>query len=167
MQEERRRDGDIERVDACLHRDTDAVIGFGQRLLRQSRAFMADEEQHRLVGGDPNIRIWLGLWELGPDEALLVEATPPKCDYWNFQLGNIWAESLDSRFRRVHVNNHTAELRDDGSFRLVVAHENPGVPNWIDTAGHDHGTMCVRWVRADTHPEPKCRVVKLAELGAA
>jgi hypothetical protein len=127
---------------------------------------LPDLENHRVVGGDPNIRIWLGLWELGPDEALVVEATPPKCDYWNFQLGNVWAESLDYRFERVHINSGQAKLRDDGSFQLVVAHEDPGHPNHISTAGHDHGTMCVRWVRATSHPEPRCRVVPLALLRA-
>ncbi|MBW2289481.1 MAG: DUF1214 domain-containing protein [Deltaproteobacteria bacterium] len=126
---------------------------------------LPDLENHRVVGGDPNIRIWLGLWKLGPDEALVIEVTPPECDYWNFQLGNIWAESLDYRSRRVHLNSGSAKLRNDGSVRLVVAHENPGDPNWMDTAGHDHGTMCVRWVRASSHPEPKCRVVKLSDLG--
>ncbi len=124
-------------------------------------------EDHRQVGGDPNIRIWLGFWRLAPDEALVIEATPPKCDYWNFQLGNIWAESLDYRFERVHINSGQATLRDDGSFQLVVAHEDPGHPNFISTAGHDHGTMCVRWVRAQSHPEPRCRVVKLDKLSEA
>jgi hypothetical protein len=122
------------------------------------------EAQHRLVGGDPNVRIWLGLWDLAPDEALVIECMPPRCHYWNFQLANVWAESLDYEFRRVHINSGQATLRKDGSFQLVVAHRDPGHPNWIDTAGHDHGTMCVRWVRADSHPEPKCRVVKLADL---
>ncbi len=125
---------------------------------------LPDEEQHRLVGGDPNIRLWLGQWKLSPDEALVIEATPPKCDYWNFQLGNIWAESLDFVNRTVHTNSHTTTYNDDGSFTLIVAQEDPGRPNWMDTAGHDHGTMGVRWVRANSLPEPKCQVVKLAEL---
>lgn len=123
-----------------------------------------DAEQHRAVGGDPNILFWLGRWSLKPDEALVIEAMPPKCHYWNFQLGNIWGESLEYRFRKTHVNNHTAHLNDDGSFQLVIAQRDPGHPNWLDTAGHDHGTMGLRWVRAEGHPEPKTRVVPLASL---
>jgi hypothetical protein len=147
----------------CAQWFADWMLQFRERA--PMNAFhLPDAEQHRLVGGDPNVRIWLGLWALAPDEALLIEATPPRCDYWNFQLGNIWAESLDYRFRRVHVNSHGARLRPDGSFRLIVAHEDPGDPNWIDTAGHERGTMCVRWVRADSHPEPRTRVVELASL---
>ena len=96
----------------------------------------------------------------------MIEATPPQCDYWNLQLGNIWAESLDYQFRQVHVNSHTAQLRPDGSFQLVVAHRDPGLPNWLDTSGHTRGTMAVRWVRAESHPEPICRLVKLSELAA-
>ena len=128
---------------------------------------LPDLENHRLLGGDPNIRIWLGLWKLAEDEALVVEMTPPKCDYWNFQLGNIWAESLDYRFRRVHVNSGQASMNEDGSVQLVISAEDPGHPNWMDTAGHDHGTMCVRWVRADSQPEPRCQVLKLADLRRA
>ena len=143
----------------------DWVAGFRDKA-PENQFHLPDAENHRLVGGDPEIRIWLGRWRLAPGEALLIEATPPRCDYWNFHLGNAWAESLDYRFRTVHVNSRTAALRSDGSFQLVVAHEDPGQPNWLDTAGHDHGTMCVRWVRADRHPEPRCRVVKLSELRA-
>jgi hypothetical protein len=62
------------------------------------------------------------------------------------------------------VNKHSAKLRD-GAVRIVVSHTDPGTANWIDTCGHERGTMCLRWVRADTQPEPKTRVVRLAELG--
>jgi len=123
-------------------------------------------EKHRVMGGDPNIRMWLGVWNLGPDEALVIDAMPPNCHYWNFQLGNIWAESLDYGNHNVHVNNGGAQYKDDGSFRLVVAHEDPGVPNWIDTAGHHHGTMALRWVRTDAHPKPETQVVKLSDVKA-
>ena len=122
---------------------------------------LPDVEKHRVMGGDPNIRMWLGQWKLDPDEALVIEATPPQCDYWNFQLANIWAESLDFENRPVHVNSGTATYREDGSFRLVVAHEDPGVPNWIDPAHHHHGVMALRWVRTDSHPKPAVRVVPL------
>ena len=116
------------------------------------------------AGGDPNIAYFHSYWELARDEALVIEATPPPCDYWNFQLANHWLESLDYRYFPVHVNKHTAKIRADGSVRVVVAHEDPGVANWLDTCGHEHGTMCWRWIRASEHPVPQTRVVKLAEL---
>ena len=147
----------------CAQWFADWVVDFKRRA-PVNRFHLPDEEQHRRVGGDPNVRLWLGLWELAPDEALVVEATPPKCHYWNFQLGNVWAESLDHRFQRVHINGSQAEYRGDGSFELVVAHCDPGHPNWISTAGHEHGTMGLRWVLADSHPEPRTRVVRVADL---
>jgi hypothetical protein len=64
----------------------------------------------------------------------------------------------------VHINNSQAAYRDDGSFELAVAHADPGHANWISTAGHEHGTMGLRWVLADAHPEPRTRVVNRAEL---
>ena len=39
---------------------------------------LPDEENHRLVGGDPNIRIWLGLWKLADDEALVNRGHAPR-----------------------------------------------------------------------------------------
>ena len=147
----------------CAQWFADWVVAFHEKA--PVNAFhLPGPEDHRRLGGDPNVRLWLGRWRLAPGEALLVEATPPRCRYWNFQLGNVWAESLDHRFQRVHVNSGQAQLREDGSFRLVVAHEDPGVPNWISTAGHEHGTMGLRWVLADALPEPRTRVVKLSEL---
>ena len=114
--------------------------------------------------GDPNIFFYMGYWELAPDEALLVELEPPECDYWNFQLNNYWMESLDYRHHPVHRNKHTARAGTDGRVRLIVAHADPGLPNWIDTAGHARGTMGLRWVKAASHPQPLTRVVKASDL---
>lgn len=116
------------------------------------------------AGGDPNICYYHSYWQLGSEEALVIEVTPPDCQSWNFQLDNHWMESLDYRYFRVTINKHTARYEPDGSLRIVVAHADPGHPNWIETAEHQQGTMCFRWIRADRHPQPQCKLVKLSEL---
>jgi hypothetical protein len=123
-----------------------------------------DPETSTTAGGDPNIAYYHSAWRLEPDEALVIKATPPRCETWNFQLNNYWMESLDYRYHTIHVNKHTATYEPDGSVRIIVAHHDPGLPNWIDTAGHFQGTMCFRWIRADHHPQPGTKVVKLCEL---
>jgi hypothetical protein len=118
------------------------------------------------AGGDPKIAYYHSYWKLAADEALVIEADPPECEHWNFQLDNHWMESLDYRYFRIHINKHTAVYEPDGSVRIIVAHRDPGHPNWIQTVGHDRGTMCFRWVKADEHPQPRCRVVKQNGTGA-
>jgi hypothetical protein len=135
--------------------------GFAQHI---NQLRMLDPAVARAAHGDPNICYFHGYWELGPGEALVIEVTPPRCEYWNFQLNNHWMESLDYRYHQIAVNHHGARYRPDGSVRIVVAHQDPGVDNWIDTAGHSRGTMCLRWIRADHHPQPTTRVVRVADL---
>jgi hypothetical protein len=112
-----------------------------------------------------------GAFEIAEDEALLIEFTPPpELPYWGFSLLNRWYESLDYRYSTVHANHLTARTRKNGSVRLVVAHSDPGVPNWIDTTGHRFGTMLLRWTRPtpETHyPEVQTRLVKLTSLSSA
>ena len=123
-----------------------------------------DEKISTAAGGDPNITYYHSYWRLDTDEALVIEVIPPECDYWNFQLNNYWMESLDYRYFPVTLNKHSAETAVDGTVRVVVTHEDPGVPNWISTCGHFEGTMCWRWIRADEKPQPRTRVVKISEL---
>jgi hypothetical protein len=125
-----------------------------------------DPDLSRMFGGDPNIAYYHSYWELADDEALVVEATPPECEYWNFQLNNYWMESLDYRHHRICINKAGARLEPGGSLRIVVSARNPGprIANWLETAGHRCGTMCFRWVRAAENPVPATRVVKVADL---
>ncbi|MCG8668400.1 MAG: DUF1214 domain-containing protein [Pseudomonadales bacterium] len=123
-----------------------------------------DPEVSNNAGGDPNIIYYHSHWALGSDEALVIEAMPPECEHWNFQLNNYWMESLDYRHFQIHTNKHLATYEEDGSVRIIVAHQDPGLPNWINTTGHESGTMCFRWIIAKTHPQPTTRVVKLSEL---
>jgi hypothetical protein len=126
-----------------------------------------DQKTADSAGGVPHIVYYHSYWELAPSEALVIDVRPPDCDYWNFQLNNHWMESLDYRYFKISVNKHTAKQRTDGSVRIIIAHEDPGVDNFIDTCGHERGTMCLRWVRATEHPQPETHVAKLSELRAA
>ncbi|MCF3938278.1 hypothetical protein [Gordonia tangerina] len=159
-------------LDAGLGKASLLVAGASMLFAKWARDFaqhtnelpMFDPERSTKAGGDPNIIYYHSYWRLGPDEALVIDAEIPVCDGWNFQLDNHWLESLDYRYHQIHVNKHTAIYRDDGSVRIVVAHRDPGLPNWIDTAGHECGAMTFRWIKADTHPQPRTRVVTLSAL---
>jgi hypothetical protein len=161
-----------QQVDEGLRNASTLVAGASLLFAKWARDFQAhanalprfDQEVSNQAGGDPNIAYYHSYWRLGPDEALVIEVTPPRCEYWNFQLDNYWMESLDYRYFTIHLNKHSAVAGADGAVRLVVAHRDPGLPNWITTAGHAQGTMCFRWVRADAHPVPRTRVVRLADL---
>lgn len=125
-----------------------------------------DAEVSNAAGGDADIIYYHSHWKLKADEALLIEVKPPQCDTWNFQLNNYWMESLDYRYFNICISKGNAEYEEDGSIKIMVAHQDPGIKNWIDTAGHHEGTMCFRWYRIDSNDvavEPSCNIVKLDE----
>jgi len=126
-----------------------------------------DPEKSNAAGGDESIIYYHSYWKLASDEALVIEVIPPACDAWNFQLNNHWMESLDYRYHNICINKQNASYEPDGKVRVLVSHQDPGLPNWIETADHSEGTMCWRWYRI--HPgaepvQPSCRVVKKNEL---
>jgi len=126
-----------------------------------------DPEVSNAAGGDKNIIYYHSYWKLADDEALVITVNPPECASWNFQLNNYWMESLDYRYFNICVSKGNAKYETDGSIRVVVANNNPGVHNWISTCDHSEGTMCWRWYRLpeDVKPvQPKCEVVRLDEL---
>ena len=163
-----------EQLDAGLKSAGTLVAGAAMLFANWARGFrkhtntlpMFDPEVSLAAGGDPNIVYYHSHWALAEDEALLIEIMPPECEHWNFQVNNYWMESLDYRYHTIHTNKRLARYEDDGSVRLVVAHRDPGLPNWLETAGHTSGTMCFRWIKAIEHPEPGTRVVNMSELEA-
>lgn len=120
------------------------------------------------AGGDPNIAYYHSYFDIADDEALIIKLTLPVCDFWNFQLGNYWLESLDYRYYPVHTNDFMANKEADGSVNIIISKVKPkNIPansNWMDSCGRNQGTMCVRWIRAESHPEPQCQLVKLADI---
>jgi hypothetical protein len=119
------------------------------------------------MGAAAENRPVIGSWELGPDEALLVEVTPPLGLYWSFSLGNPWWETIDYARHQSSLNGHQAEVDPDGTVRAVIAHQDPGVANWLDTAGHSAGPVILRCVRTETAPIPTTRVVSFSEVASS
>jgi hypothetical protein len=111
------------------------------------------------MGAAAENRPVIGSWRLGPDEALIIEVTPPEGLYWSYSLGNVWWETIDYGNRQSSLNGFQAAVDSDGKVRVVVAHQDPGVANWLDTAGHSEGPIILRCVRTDTAPVPATRVV--------
>jgi hypothetical protein len=114
-------------------------------------------------GAAENVTVW-GSWDLEVDQALVIEVTPPPALYWSVALGNHWWETIDYANHQSSLNGHQAVIDDDGVFRAVVSRRDPGVANWLDTAGHRQGPMIFRWLRADDAPVPRTRVVALEDL---
>jgi len=114
--------------------------------------------------GDPNTSYNYTYWELGDDEAFVIDFEPPRCEYWNLQIGNHWLESLDFMSLQTHVNHETAVVGADGRVCVVVAGRDPGVPNWLDTAGHVRGALALRWVGAEVLPATQTKVVPISSL---
>ncbi len=116
------------------------------------------------MGAAAENRPVIGSWKLAPDEALIIEVTPPTGVYWSYSLGNVWWETIDYGNRQSSLNGHQAAVDDDGKVRVVVAHQDPGVANWLDTAGHSEGPIILRCVRTDSAPVPTVRVVPFDRL---
>ena len=116
------------------------------------------------MGAAAENRPVIGSWKLAPDQALIIEVTPPEGLYWSYSLGNVWWETIDYGNHQSSLNGHQAVVDDDGQVRVVVAHQDPGVANWLDTAGHSEGPIILRCVRTDTAPVPTTRLVPFHQL---
>jgi len=116
-------------------------------------------------GGSDDIVYGFGLFDLRPDEALIIETRKPDAPYWSIQWYTFgWYEQPEFAYRQTSRNNQQARLDSDGRVRFVFAASDPGVPNWIDTAGHRKGQFTYRWIWSKNKPVPKARRVKLAEV---
>jgi len=104
----------------------------------------------------------MGYYDLAADEALVVEGRSPDCVFWNLCLWNPYLQTYDYRYEQVTINGTQVAYEDDGSWKLVVAANDPGLPNWLSTAGHPRGLLWFRWFLAEAMPDrPTTRVIKV------
>jgi hypothetical protein len=102
---------------------------------------------------------------LKPGEALVIRGRFPVCRFANVVLWNRFLQTYDYEQRRTSLNRRQVVLEKDGSFVIVVAHEDPGVANWLDTEGRPFGQIFWRFQLPEGEIEPlRTQVVPLASL---
>jgi hypothetical protein len=101
-----------------------------------------------------------------PGQALLIEGRwPDDCRMANVCLWNRHMQTFDYLNRQVTLNRRQTKVESDGSFRIVIAAEDPGVPNWLDTEGRGFGLVFFRYMLPEGEIEtPRGSLVPLDSL---
>lgn len=160
---------------AAIDRQLRALFGgFAAQLSRQWLTYQKHARDRGLInrleltdlgGSVAGQYYWQGIFDVGPDEALILETELPEtCPYWNVQLNDELWNAIEFVYRQSSLNGHQARLDSDGRFRAVIAHQDPGVPNWLDPAGSKQGMLIGRWYGCSSNPVPTLTRVPLAEL---
>lgn len=108
-------------------------------------------------------------FKLQPGEAVLVTTTRGGAAYTGFQATDPWMIAADATRYQTSLNLSQARPNADGSFTYAIAAEDPGIANWIDSAGLAEGYAVLRWQglppgAAKDGLVRDFRVVKLGEI---
>jgi hypothetical protein len=105
-------------------------------------------------------------YEIGDDEALIIEMSiPDSYKYISLLLANELYQTIDWYNNHSSLNNAQYRMDQDGKLRIVVAARDPGIWNWLDTAGHPRGVIKGRWTGCDSQPLPDVHRVQFDDVG--
>ena len=107
---------------------------------------------------------------LGPDEALVMRAAWPACRCANVSLWNRQLQTFDYLRGRGEPQPGPDVVDDDGIVRIVIAHRDPGVANWLTTEGRPFGLVFWRFMLPEgpiDTPRGRGRPGRLASPDAA
>lgn len=119
------------------------------------------------VGGARDIVYGNDWWAIEPDEAMVIEFEPPDARYWQIQLCDVWFRTMDWATRQTGLNHFQARADRDGRVRVVIAHRDPGIQNWLDTGGHPEGMLQYRWIFTKNNPAPTAKIVPFEKIRSA
>lgn len=103
------------------------------------------------------------VWRLEPDEALIVEMDAHD-GFWVFGMGGVFGSSMDFLHRPVSYTPARTVVDADGVVRLVLAHDDPLVHNWLDTQGFSDGNLTYRNLASRHAAVFRTRLVPRADL---
>ncbi|MCV7349936.1 DUF1214 domain-containing protein [Mycobacterium parmense] len=111
----------------------------------------------------PDNLYMMGTFRLDPDQALILEITPPDTRYWNVTLESIWHECLEPRHRHSSVTNRGIQPDADGRVRIAISASDFGVGHWLDTGGRHRGFVVLRWLDNPAPPDVTVSVCRREE----
>ncbi|MGP0031787.1 MAG: DUF1214 domain-containing protein [Acidimicrobiales bacterium] len=148
---------------------TERSLVFWNDYMRRAR----ERQEDNTFGGKVDVPRGLQLsqfgfcfYDLGPDEALVVDCQVPDARYWSFQLYGMHFFRAFDLGRTTSLNHRQATVGTDGRLHLVLAHRDPGVPNWLDTTSRSPALLNYRHFWGAPLAPPQTRVVPLDEVGA-
>ena len=118
----------------------------------------------KVAGGSDTLFYGGIAYDLAPDEALVVEGPMVEGRYWSFQRSAYGSFSTNYADHVTSLNHKQIRPGSDSRFRIVVAHADPGVPNWIDTEGDTRGLIAHRWIGVAKRPDLETSKVRLDQL---
>ncbi len=105
-------------------------------------------------------------WRLAPHEALIVTFDAHD-GLWMVTNGGVFMNSMDYLYRPVSITPSRARIDGDGRVRLILAHEDPGYANWIDTQRFERGHLTYRHMLEGAPVRLETQLVDRAQLAAA
>ncbi len=126
------------------------------------------DESNQAIGFAARDNVYsMAPYALGPDEALVIRGRFPRCRFANVVVWTRFGQTLDYAHRQTSLNRRQTRLEPDGSFRMVLAHRDPGVPNWLDTEGRPRGDVFWRFQLPEEDPPPiRSEVVPFSAIRA-
>ncbi|QSR17175.1 DUF1214 domain-containing protein [Novosphingobium sp. KA1] len=103
------------------------------------------------------------VWHLEPDEALIVEMDWHS-GFWLFGMGGAMMGSMDYLYRQVSFTPARTKVDEDGVVRLILAHQDPGLYNWLDTQGFSDGNLTYRNLMSQAGAIFRTHLVKAVDL---
>jgi len=108
-------------------------------------------------------------FHLGDDEALIVVVSEGDADYFGIQTSDAWMLTPSSSDHLVSRNAVQSVANANGTRTFIVSPQDPGLSNWVGTAGLHEGWVQIRWqgMPANTTGHDlfrSARVVKMTEL---
>jgi hypothetical protein len=98
-------------------------------------------------------------------QALIMRGKMPDARTVSVVLWNAFLQSFDYRYRPTSLNRKQLQLEDEGGFTIVIAHQDPGFKNWLDTEGRNFGFIYWRFLLpTDAVEEIKTEVVNFKDI---